>query len=101
MLILGWFFCRCEKEEDLAMIAAQQYYVEYGGGGGLAVQSAPPPGIDPEKLYGLLPNYIPDYCLQPGAGGENAAAQHWHSLIIQAYQKVYNLHCGPLDATKK
>ena len=83
------------------MIAAQQYYVEYGGGGGPTVQSAPPPGIDPEKLYGLLPNYIPDYCLQPGAGGENAAAQHWHSLIIQAYQKVYNLHCGPLDATKK
>ena len=68
---------RCEKEEDLAMIAAQQYYVEYGG-------NEP---IDPEKLYALLPNYIPDYCLQPG-GPADSAAQHWHSLIVQAYQKV-------------
>ena len=44
--------CRCEKEEDLAMIAAQQYYIEYGT------------DINGERLYGLLPNYIPDYCLQ-------------------------------------
>ena len=67
---------RCEKEEDLAMIAAQQYYVEYGGSS----------DIDHDKLYALLPNYIPDYCLQPS--GSESAAQHWHGLIVQAYQKV-------------
>ena len=42
--------------------------------------------IDTEKLYGLLPNYIPDYCLQPS--NDESASNHWHSLIVQAYQKV-------------
>ena len=42
--------------------------------------------IDTEKLYGLLPNYIPDYCLQPS--NDESASHHWHSLIVQAYQKV-------------
>ena len=42
--------------------------------------------IDHEKLYGLLPNYIPDYCLQPN--NDESASHHWHSLIVQAYQKV-------------
>ena len=66
------------------MIAAQQYYVEYGGGHNDV--------IDGEKLYALLPNYIPDYCLQPGGSGSSeSAAQHWHSLIVQAYQKVCNI----------
>ena len=44
--------------------------------------------IDSEKLYGLLPNYIPDYCLQPS--NDESASNHWHSLIIQAYQKVFD-----------
>ena len=34
------------------MIAAQQYYIEFGN------------AFDPERLFSLLPNYIPDYCLQ-------------------------------------
>ena len=42
--------------------------------------------IDNDKLYGLLPNYIPDYCLQPN--NDDSASHHWHSLIIEAYQKV-------------
>ena len=69
------------------MIAAQQYYVEYSGEAAAAAVSQ---GIDPEKLYALLPNYIPDYCLQPGGSADASAnAQaHWHSLIVQAYQKV-------------
>ena len=44
--------------------------------------------IDSEKLYGLLPNYIPDYCLQPST--DESASNHWHTLIIQAYQKVFD-----------
>ena len=44
--------------------------------------------IDSEKLFGLLPNYIPDYCLQPST--DESASNHWHSLIIQAYQKVFD-----------
>jgi myosin VIIa len=43
---------RCEKEEDLAMISAQQYYIEFGT------------DLNAERLFNLLPNYIPDYCLQ-------------------------------------
>ena len=64
---------RCEKEEDLAMIAAQQYYIEFGS------------SLDPERLYSLLTNYIPDYCLQNR--GDDALGQ-WHQLITQAYKKV-------------
>ena len=63
--------CRCEKEEDLAMIAAQQYYIEYGT------------DINGERLYGLLPNYIPDYCLQT-----DNSLDTWNGLILQAYKKV-------------
>ena len=87
---------RCEKEEDLAMIAglftfsaiffcsqfqyqklfiffsAQQYYIEYGN------------DMNEDRLFNLIPNYIPDYCLQR----ENAN-EMWAHLILQAYKKVY------------
>ncbi len=53
------------------MIAAQQYYIEFGT------------NFDPERLMGLLPNYIPDYCLQ-----RDNALDNWHQLITQAYKKV-------------
>ena len=62
---------RCEKEEDLAMIAAQQYYIEYGN------------DMNEDRLFNLIPNYIPDYCLQR----ENAN-EMWAHLILQAYKKV-------------
>ena len=62
---------RCEKEEDLGMIAAQQYYIEYGN------------DMNAERLHSLLPNYIPDYCLQ-----RDNAMDTWHQLIIQAFKKV-------------
>ena len=89
---------RCEKEEDLAMIAglstfsailfclqfqyqqlfiyfsAQQYYIEYGN------------DMNEDRLFNLIPNYIPDYCLQR----ENAN-EMWAHLILQAYKKVYFL----------
>ena len=87
---------RCEKEEDLAMIAglftfsailfclqfqyqkpfiyfsAQQYYIEYGN------------DMNEDRLFNLIPNYIPDYCLQR----ENAN-EMWAHLILQAYKKVH------------
>ena len=86
---------RCEKEEDLAMIgkdlrnisfttitqplvnisAAQQYYIEYGT------------DLNEERLYGLVPNYIPDYCLQ-----RDNSVDMWHQLTLQAYKKVCHGH---------
>ncbi len=39
----------------------------------------------PARLFSLLTNYIPDYCLQNR--GEDALEQ-WQQLITQAYKKV-------------
>ncbi|XP_028155906.1 myosin-VIIa [Ostrinia furnacalis] len=64
---------RCDKEEDLAMIAAQQYYIEYGQ------------DMNTERLYTLLQNYIPDYCLT----GVEKAVDRWGALVVQAYKKSY------------
>lgn len=64
---------RCDKEEDLAMIAAQQYYIEFSS------------DLDVERLCGLLPNYIPDYCLQ---GGEKSI-DRWGNQVIAAFKKSY------------
>ncbi|KAJ0182072.1 hypothetical protein K1T71_002794 [Dendrolimus kikuchii] len=64
---------RCDKEDDLAMIAAQQYYIEYGQ------------DMNTERLYTLLPNYIPDYCLT----GVEKAVDRWGALVVQAYKKSY------------
>ncbi|XP_050361931.1 myosin-VIIa [Nymphalis io] len=64
---------RCDKEEDLAMIAAQQYYIEYGQ------------DMNTERLYTLLPNYIPDYCLT----GVEKAVDRWGALVVTAYKKSY------------
>ncbi|CAG4943815.1 unnamed protein product [Colias eurytheme] len=64
---------RCDKEEDLAMIAAQQYYIEYGQ------------DMNNERLFTLLPNYIPDYCLT----GVEKAVDRWSALVVQAYKKSY------------
>lgn len=64
---------RCDKEEDLAMIAAQQYYIEYSS------------DMNVERLLTLLPNYIPDYCLT----GVEKAVDRWAALVVQAYKKSY------------
>lgn len=60
------------QEEDLAMIAAQQYYIEFGT------------DMNTDRLFNLLPNYIPDYCLTSG----DKAVERWGQLVIQAYKKV-------------
>ncbi|XP_051159362.1 myosin-VIIa [Leptopilina boulardi] len=66
---------RCDKEEDLAMIAAQQYYIEYHT------------DMNVDRLFTLLPNYIPDYCLT----GIEKAIDRWGHLVLQAYKKSYYL----------
>ncbi|XP_049856810.1 myosin-VIIa [Schistocerca gregaria] len=66
---------RCDKEEDLAMIAAQQYYIEYGT------------DLNIDRLYNLLPSYIPDYCFT----NTEKAIDRWGQLVIQAYKKSYYL----------
>ena len=40
--------------------------------------------MNEDRLFNLIPNYIPDYCLQR----ENAN-EMWAHLILQAYKKVY------------
>ncbi|KAK4018475.1 hypothetical protein OUZ56_000526 [Daphnia magna] len=64
---------RCDKEEDLAMIAAQQYFIEYGS------------DININRLLTLLPNYIPDYCLSTG----DKAIDRWAQLTNTALKKSY------------
>lgn len=64
---------RCDKEEDLATIAAQQYYIEYNV------------DISLEKIRMLLPNFIPDYCLN----GIDDALDRWKTLVLAAYKRSY------------
>uniref|UniRef100_A0A1B6CKI8 Myosin-VIIa n=1 Tax=Clastoptera arizonana TaxID=38151 RepID=A0A1B6CKI8_9HEMI len=66
---------RCDKEEDLAMIAAQQYFIEFCA------------DLNMERLLNLLPNYIPDYCLT----NAEKSVDRWAALIVQAYKKSYYL----------
>ncbi|XP_046917979.2 LOW QUALITY PROTEIN: myosin-VIIa [Dermatophagoides farinae] len=64
---------RCEKEEELAMIAAQQYYVEIGS------------EFNPENLSTVIANYVPDHHLH----SNEKSIEKWTNLIIMAYKKSY------------
>ncbi|XP_076323728.1 myosin-VIIa-like isoform X2 [Tachypleus tridentatus] len=64
---------RCEKEEDLAMMAAQQYYVEHGT------------NMNTSKLHSLLPNYLPEYCLE----ASDKAIEKWAQQTLSAYRMSY------------
>ncbi|XP_064639535.1 myosin-VIIa-like isoform X2 [Lineus longissimus] len=72
---------RCDRDEDLAMIAAQQYYIDYGS------------EIVPDRLQSLLPSYIPDSSLQG-----NRTLNYWLSKVIHGHQKSYfsREHAPPL-----
>ncbi|PNF26048.1 Myosin-VIIa [Cryptotermes secundus] len=63
---------RCDKETDIAMMAAQQYYVENGA------------NLDPRHLSSLLPNYIPNQFLKSSGG-----LSRWEKLVADAFQKSY------------
>ncbi|KAL8618879.1 hypothetical protein ACOMHN_000886 [Nucella lapillus] len=56
---------RCDKDEDMAMIAAQQYFLDYGS------------TIVPERLQTLLPSYLPESCLHRPPAGDM-----WLKLIV-------------------
>jgi myosin-7 len=66
---------RCDKEDDLAMIAAQQYYIDYGE------------VLNPERLQALLPSYcVPDYYLNNGSA---KSVERWVQTIMNAHKKSY------------
>ncbi|KAH9525793.1 hypothetical protein Btru_002381 [Bulinus truncatus] len=63
---------RCDKDEDLAMIAAQQYFIDYKL------------DIDPQRLQSLLSSYIPDAYLQKTNSGSM-----WMNAIISKLKSPY------------
>lgn len=63
---------RCDKEEDLAMIAAQQYYVDYGT------------ELHADKLNSAMTSYIPDFCLN----SSDKSPEKWTQLVTSAFRRV-------------
>jgi len=63
---------RCDKEEDLATIAAQQYYVEHGSE--LAV----------DKLNAAITSYIPDFSLN----ASDKSVEKWANLVGSSFKRV-------------
>ncbi|KAK2154842.1 hypothetical protein LSH36_256g06087 [Paralvinella palmiformis] len=63
---------RCDKDEDLAMIAAQQYFIDYGH------------DMNVERLQSLLQSYIPDHCLT-----SSKAQTYWTQGVAMAFRKSY------------
>ncbi|ESO02636.1 hypothetical protein HELRODRAFT_188784 [Helobdella robusta] len=61
---------RCDKEDDLATIAAQQFYIEFG------------PIISVDRLAPQVQHYIPDMILM-----KNSAA--WVNKIVDSFNKSY------------
>ncbi|XP_071481715.1 myosin-VIIa-like [Diadema antillarum] len=72
---------RCDKDEDLAAIAAQQYYVEY--------QS----DMQYERLIKLVGSYIPDNSMT-GA----KTAERWAQMIVRQHSNSYYVkdHAKPM-----
>jgi len=66
---------RCDKEEDLAMIAAQQYYVDYGT------------ELNADKLNSAMTSYIPDFCLN----SSDKSPERWTQLVTTAFRRVISL----------
>ncbi|XP_013068549.2 myosin-VIIa-like isoform X2 [Biomphalaria glabrata] len=63
---------RCDKDEDLAMIAAQQYFIDYKL------------EIDPQRLQSLLSSYIPDAYIQ-----KTNSSNLWVNAIINKLKSPY------------
>ncbi|PFX22115.1 unconventional myosin-VIIa-like isoform X2 [Stylophora pistillata] len=64
---------RCDKDEDLADVAAKQYYVEYGK------------EMLADRLVNLLPSYLPESQLQGG----KVVQEKWAQLVINCHKKGY------------
>ena len=66
---------RCDRESDLAMLAAQQYYIEYG-----SVED-----FNPIRMHQLITSYIPDSNL----AASKRAQSVWAQAAASAYQRSY------------
>uniref|UniRef100_A0AC35EU69 Myosin-VIIa n=1 Tax=Panagrolaimus sp. PS1159 TaxID=55785 RepID=A0AC35EU69_9BILA len=66
---------RCDKDEDLALLAAQQFFVDQNG-----------PNLDVEKLEGSIPNYLPDFALTKQ--GQNTV-EKWMQMIMHVFRKKF------------
>ena len=53
------------------MIAAQQYFIEFGT------------DINMERIFTLLPSYIPDYCL-----ANDRSLEKWATQMVNSLKKV-------------
>ncbi|XP_060079316.1 myosin-VIIa-like [Ylistrum balloti] len=70
---------RCDKDDDLAMIAAQQYYIEYGC------------NVNPDRLQSLLPSYVPDQAIQ-----KPNAMSFWINMIMTKLRIQYFERIKPI-----
>ncbi|VDL70133.1 unnamed protein product [Nippostrongylus brasiliensis] len=66
---------RCDKEDDLASLAAQQYYIEEGL-------------LDVNRLESQLHNYLPDFELN----GKELAKERWIQIIMYHYRRKFGLN---------
>ncbi|EYB92469.1 hypothetical protein Y032_0193g1385 [Ancylostoma ceylanicum] len=66
---------RCDKEDDLAALAAQQYFVEEGP-------------LDVNRLESQLHNYLPDFELN----GKEMARERWIQSIMYHYRKKFGVN---------
>ena len=71
MITLIIHLARCEKPDDLAMLAAQQYFVDWGT------------NMTSDQLSKHLPQYIPDFCITV-----DKPITYWTQLTLKAYEKV-------------
>jgi hypothetical protein len=63
---------RCDKEEDLGMIAAQQYYVDHGT------------DLVVDKLNAAITSYIPDFSLN----ASEKSVEKWAVIVTNAFRRV-------------
>ncbi|KHJ85932.1 FERM protein [Oesophagostomum dentatum] len=66
---------RCDKEDDLAVLAAQQYFVEEGP-------------LDVNRLESQIHNYLPDFELN----GKEMARERWIQSIMYHYRKKFGVN---------
>ena len=75
---------RCEKQDELAKIAAMQYYVDHG------------PDMDSDRLIRLIPSYIPDSSLA------TMPAEKWAPKVEKAHAKGdFTKQCFPSQKVKE
>uniref|UniRef100_A0A7E4VCT7 Myosin motor domain-containing protein n=1 Tax=Panagrellus redivivus TaxID=6233 RepID=A0A7E4VCT7_PANRE len=66
---------RCDREEDLVLLAAQQFYVDQNG-----------PDLDVDKLEGALPAYLPDF--ESGKRSKEVT-EKWLQAVMHVFRKKF------------